>query len=210
MEENFRCSALQTGLELSFVSVHFSFWRTFWTHSSNPCHSGAARVHGVCAPRDASLWRGIISRLSKILTLALLDAFTCTVLFRFFNHGVQKVGGQRQKPYHNSLTLFLPTTLSQRISIIVIFVHQCCPEEILNSLNDFYRTAICVFRMTHFEATVEVYLSSLKRRFIAVYWKWFNQYISMRLDTFYDCYIAEYDISKNKIMLFVSIHTNTK
>lgn len=49
------------------------------------------------------------------------------------------------------------------------------------------------------EATIGIFVPSVERRFFAMSWKWFNQYMTIKLGAAHDCNLAE--LEKNSLYL---------
>lgn len=138
----------------------------------------------------------------SILALARLDAYVATVVTCFSDDGTDKAGGHRQKLYHDTFATFLPKAFNQLIGCIRKFVEVWCPDELnVTSLSISDGSSSTTHSRT---ATTEIYVPSLKRRLLAVSWKWFKEYISAELGAIHDCYIAEFDDTTKQLNLLGS------
>lgn len=153
-------------------------------------------------PEHPAITSGVQTRVENtIVSIALLDAFIATTVVCLREDGTDTVGSHRQKLYHETLKTFVAEAYSQITGKVLGFVHDWVPYKLEGSAVT-VNAGLSSSSVVHSrKATVEIFVSSLKRPFIAVSWDWFRNYITIELGTDHDCYIAEYESAINDVRL---------
>lgn len=141
---------------------------------------------------------------NSIVSLARLDAFIATAVVCLREDGTDTVGGHRQKLYHETFKPYVADAYNQIIGKVGRFVQDWAPQDLDASIISVHGGLPSSSIVHSREATVEVFVPSVNRRFIAVSWNWFREFITVELGAVHDCYIAEYDSAVNDVRLLGS------
>lgn len=135
----------------------------------------------------------------SVVTLERLDAFIAWTVSCIREDGSDKVGGHKQKLYHNIFLSIVSLEYIQLVGSITSFVQYWCLNELELSAFSFCELVDFHNESSIREATLVLYVPSLKRGLIAGSWLWFRKHIFTDLDVIQDRHIVEYDSVKNEM-----------
>lgn len=138
---------------------------------------------------------------NSIVGTARLVAFIAMTFVCLLEEGTDAVGSRRQKLYHETIEPFLDEAYSQIIGKVLHSKQDWVPYK-LQTLTIMVHARLSSSSVVHSqEAMLEIFVLSLKRRFIAISWNWFRQYITIDIVAVHDCYIAKYYNAINDLRL---------
>lgn len=115
----------------------------------------------------------------SIVALARFDAFIATTVSCSREDGNVKLEGHWKRLYHDTLLSLLPMTYSQLVVRIGFFAQDRCPSGREPYALSIGQSAFSHDESSQREATLEFYVSCLKRLRVAVSWPWLSQCLSI-------------------------------
>lgn len=133
----------------------------------------------------------------SIVALVRFNAFTATTFIYLREDGTDKVRGHIQKLYHDTFAGYLLEANNQLIGSVRVIVQEWRPMHLCLSTLSATKFSVITATSPKQNATIEIYVPSLKRRLFAVFWYWFREFMSTELGATHDWSIAEYDANEN-------------
>lgn len=128
-----------------------------------------------------------------LVALARLDAFVATTICCLLLDRSDKRVGNRQKVYHDTFFAYLPVAYDQQVRTMRGFIEERCSDEFCVSALSFARNVVHAATPLQRQATLKVFILSIKKLLITVSAHWFIRYISTVMSTIRFCYILEYE-----------------